>query len=254
MRRMKKLAVAALCTALLSACAHQAPRNPIAEWVPSPNFDERRPVVIVLHYTEQESVEQSLHTLSTANSGGPVSSHYLVGDDGAIYQLVADAHRAWHAGGGRWGTITDLNSASIGIEIDNDGREPFSEPQVQALLRLLDDLATRLRIPRTQVIGHSDLAPARKIDPGALFPWRRLAEAGFGIWPADDAPPAPAGFDAMRALEQVGYDTSHGDATIRAFRLRFRGDAGTVLDDEDLRILHALTLPGGAGLLEPVPR
>src|SRR5690554_3008770 len=253
MRRMKQLTVAALCLAILAGCAHQAPpRNPMATWVPSPNHDARRPVVIVLHYTEQESVEQSLHTLRTRNSGGPVSSHYLVGDDGAIYQLVSDAHRAWHAGGGRWGTITDLNSASIGIEIDNDGREPFAEPQVQALLRLLDDLTARLRIPRSQVIAHSDLAPTRKIDPGALFPWRRLAEAGFDIWPADDAPQAPEGFDGMRALREVGYDTSDPEAAVRAFRLRFRGDAGVALDEEDLRILHALTLPGGAGLLEPV--
>ena len=250
---MKPL-IAVLCLALLAGCAHQPPaRNPMATWVPSPNYDERRPVVIVLHYTEQDSVQRSLDTLRTRNSGGPVSSHYLVGDDGAIYQLVADSHRAWHAGGGRWGTITDLNSASIGIEIDNDGREPFTEPQVQALLRLLDDLTTRLRIPRTQVIGHSDLAPSRKIDPGALFPWRRLAEAGFGIWPADDAPPAPEGFDGMRALREVGYDTIDPESTIRAFRLRFRGDALTELDDEDLRILHALTLPGGTGLMSPRP-
>lgn len=247
-----RLVAAILCLAFIAGCAHQAPRNPMAEWVPSPNHDDRRPVIIVLHYTEQDSVGQSLHTLRTRNSGGPVSSHYLVGDDGAIYQLVADGHRAWHAGGGRWGTITDLNSASIGIEIDNDGREPFTEPQVQALLRLLEDLTTRLRIPPGQVIGHSDLAPSRKIDPGALFPWRRLAEAGFGIWPADDAPPAPEGFDAMRALRELGYDTSDPASTVRAFRLRFRGDAGTVLDDGDRRILHALTMPGGAGLLKPI--
>ncbi|HEY4531319.1 MAG TPA: N-acetylmuramoyl-L-alanine amidase [Luteimonas sp.] len=243
---------ALLCLTLLAACAHQAPpRNPMATWVPSPNHDVRRPVIIVLHYTEQDSVEESLHTLRTGNSGGPVSSHYLVGDDGTIYQLVADTHRAWHAGGGRWGTITDLNSASIGIEIDNNGREPFSEPQVQALLRLLDDLTTRLRIPPSQVIGHSDLAPTRKIDPGALFPWRRLAEAGYGIWPADHAPPAPAGFDGLRALRELGYDTTDPEAVVRAFRLRFRGDAGTTLDAEDLRILHALTLPDGSGLLRP---
>jgi N-acetylmuramoyl-L-alanine amidase len=101
------------------------------------------------------------------------------------------------------------------------------------------------------VIGHSDLAPTRKIDPGPLFPWRRLAEAGFGIWPADDAPPPPEGFDAMRALRLVGYDTTDPEATIRAFRLRFRGDALTVLDDEDLRILHALTMPDGEGLIGP---
>jgi N-acetylmuramoyl-L-alanine amidase len=248
---MLRTTVLLLCLLALASCAHSPPRNPLAQWVASPNFDERRPIVIVLHYTEQDSVARSLHTLRTRNSGGPVSSHYLVGDDGAIYQLVADGHRAWHAGGGRWGTITDLNSASIGIEIDNDGREPFTEPQVQGLLRLLDDLCERLRIPRSQVIGHSDLAPTRKIDPGPLFPWRRLAEAGFGIWPADDAPPPPEGFDAMRALRLVGYDTTDPEATIRAFRLRFRGDALTVLDDEDLRILHALTMPDGEGLIGP---
>ncbi|MEN1942001.1 N-acetylmuramoyl-L-alanine amidase [Luteimonas sp. MJ246] len=250
---MLRVTAVLACMLLLVSCAHQPARNPIAHWVPSPNHDERRPVVIVLHYTEQDSVEQSLRTLSTRNSGGPVSSHYLVGDDGAIYQLVADSRRAWHAGGGRWGTITDLNSASIGIEIDNDGREPFTEPQVQALLRLLEDLTTRLRIPRSQVIGHSDLAPSRKIDPGALFPWKRLAAAGFGIWPADDAPPAPDGFDAMRALRLVGYAVDDPAAAIRAFRLRFRGDALTTLDEEDLRILHALTRPEGAGLLVPAP-
>lgn len=247
---MPRAAILLLCCIVLAACAGAPPRNPMATWVPSPNFDARRPVVIVLHYTEQDSAEQSLQTLRTRNAGGPVSSHYLVGDDGTIYQLVADAHRAWHAGGGRWGTITDLNSASIGIELDNNGREPFSEPQVEALLRLLDDLTSRLRIPRSQVIGHSDLAPSRKIDPGALFPWRRLAEAGFGIWPADDAPPAPEGFDGMRALREVGYDTSDSAAAIRAFRLRFRGDAVDVLDQTDLAILHALTLPAGSGRMK----
>ena len=247
---MPRATILLLCCIVLAACAGAPPRNPMATWVPSPNFDARRPVVIVLHYTEQDSAGQSLQTLRTRNAGGPVSSHYLVGDDGTIYQLVADAHRAWHAGGGRWGTITDLNSASIGIELDNNGREPFSEPQVEALLRLLEDLTTRLRIPRTQVIGHSDLAPSRKIDPGALFPWRRLAEAGFGVWPADDAPLAPEGFDGMRALREVGYDTSEPAAAVRAFRLHFRGDAATTLDAEDLRILQALTLPGGAGLLD----
>ncbi len=226
------------CT-LLAACAH-APRNPLARWVPSPNFDARRPEVIVLHYTEQESVERSLRTLRTRNKGGPVSAHYLIGDDGALYQLVADRDRAWHAGAGRWGTIGDLNSASIGIEIDNDGREPFTEAQFATLLRLLDDLCTRLKIPRTQVIAHADLAPTRKMDPGVMFPWRRLAEAGFGVWPADDAPLARDGFDALAALRTVGYDTRDGVAAMRAFRLRFRGIDGGALDTEDLRRLQAL--------------
>ena len=229
----------------LSACA-SAPRNPIASWVPSRNFDVRRPVVIVLHFTEQDSVQQSLDTLRSRNSGGRVSAHYLVGDDGHIYQLVSDRDRAWHAGAGRWGSITDLNSASIGIEIDNDGHEPYSEAQIAALLRLLDDLTTRLRIPKSQLIGHSDLAPTRKVDPGPHFPWRRLAEAGYGRFPQAPLAEPPPGFDGWAAMAAFGYSLDDRAAALRAFRMRFRGrDDGAQLapelDAEDLRILNALS-------------
>lgn len=234
------LAVAAL-TVLLAACAHSGPRNPLATWVPSKNFDERRPVVIVLHYTEQDSVEQSLDTLRSRNSGGRVSSHYLLGKDGKIYQLVSDAKRAWHAGAGSWGAITDVNNASIGIEIDNDGKSPFPDAQIDSLIVLLRDLTTRLRIPPTQIIGHSDLAPTRKIDPGPLFPWKRLHDAGFGMWPADATQDPPAGFDPWLALQAIGYSTDNRADTVRAFHHRFRGMEGTELDAQDLRILHALT-------------
>ena len=234
------LAVAAL-TVLLAACAHSGPRNPLATWVPSKNFDERRPVVIVLHYTEQDSVEQSLDTLRSRNSGGRVSSHYLLGKDGKTYQLVSDAKRAWHAGAGRWGAITDVNNASIGIEIDNDGKSPFPDAQIDSLIVLLRDLTTRLRIPPTQIIGHSDLAPTRKIDPGPLFPWKRLHDAGFGLWPADPTQDPPAGFDPWLALQAIGYSTDNRADTVRAFHHRFRGMEGTELDAQDLRILHALT-------------
>ena len=234
------LAVAAM-TVLLAACAHSGPRNPLATWVPSKNFDERRPVVIVLHYTEQDSVEQSLDTLRSRNSGGRVSSHYLLGKDGKIYQLVSDAKRAWHAGAGSWGAITDVNNASIGIEIDNDGKSPFPDAQIDSLIVLLRDLTTRLRIPPTQIIGHSDLAPTRKIDPGPLFPWKRLHDAGFGLWPADATQDAPAGFDPWLALQAIGYSTDNRADTVRAFHHRFRGMEGTELDAQDLRILHALT-------------
>ena len=234
------LAVAAL-TVLLAACAHSGPRNPLATWVPSKNFDERRPVVIVLHYTEQDSVEQSLDTLRSRNSGGRVSSHYLLGKDGKIYQLVSDAKRAWHAGAGRWGAITDVNNASIGIEIDNDGKSPFPDAQIDSLIVLLRDLTTRLRIPPTQIIGHSDLAPTRKIDPGPLFPWKRLHDAGFGLWPADPTQDPPAGFDPWLALQAIGYAVDNRADTVRAFHPRFRGMEGAELDAEDLRILHALT-------------
>ncbi|WP_374500315.1 N-acetylmuramoyl-L-alanine amidase [Pseudoxanthomonas sp.] len=234
------LAVAAM-TVLLAACAHSGPRNPLATWVPSKNFDERRPVVIVLHYTEQASVEQSLDTLRSRNSGGRVSSHYLLGKDGKIYQLVSDAKRAWHAGAGRWGAITDVNNASIGIEIDNDGKSPFPDAQIDSLIVLLRDLTTRLRIPPTQIIGHSDLAPTRKIDPGPLFPWKRLHDAGFGLWPADATQDPPAGFDPWLALQAIGYSTDNRADTVRAFHHRFRGMEGTELDAQDLRILYALT-------------
>lgn len=243
MRRNHIPLIAALA---LSACATTAPRNPIATWVASENFDTRRPVVIVLHFTEQDSVQQSLDTLRSRNSGGRVSSHYLVGDDGRIYQLVSDQDRAWHAGAGRWGTITDLNSASIGIEIDNDGSEPYTEPQIAGLLRLLDDLTTRLRIPKSQVLGHSDLAPTRKIDPGPHFPWKRLADAGYGRFPQGSLADPPQGFDGWAAMQVFGYALDDRAAALRAFRMRFRGrdDGAAVtpqLDAEDLRILYALT-------------
>ena len=230
-----------LALALLAGCASTPARNPLATWVPSPNFDARRPVLIVLHFTSQGSVQQSLHTLRTRNSGGPVSAHYLIGADGHIYQLVADAQRAWHAGPGRWGTITDVNSASIGIELDNDGRSDFAPAQMTSVLRLLDDLTTRLRIPRTQVIGHEDMAPGRKDDPGPRFPWRQLADAGFGVWPRGELVDPPPGFDPWLALSAVGYTLDDRAATVRAFHHHFRGIEGDTLDAQDARILYALT-------------
>jgi N-acetylmuramoyl-L-alanine amidase len=230
-----------LVLALLAGCVGAPARNPLATWVPSPNADARRPVLIVLHFTSQDSVGQSLHTLRTRNSGGPVSAHYLIGADGHIYQLVADAQRAWHAGPGRWGTITDVNSASIGIELDNDGRSDFAPAQIASLLRLLDDLTTRLRIPRTQVIGHEDMAPGRKDDPGPRFPWRQLADAGFGAWPRGELVDPPPGFDPWLALKAVGYALDDRAATVRAFHHHFRASEGDALDAADLRILYALT-------------
>ena len=237
--------VALAATLLLAACAHAPSHNPMATWVPSPNFEPRRPILIVLHATEQESVEESLDTLRTANSGGPVSAHYLVGDDGRIYQLVDDLDRAWHAGGGHWGTISDVNNASIGIEIDNDGEEPFTPPQIAAVIRLLGDLTERLGIPPTAVIAHADMAPTRKRDPGAQFPWKQLHDAGFGIWPEGPLVDPPEGFDPWLALRLIGYpldrdDTPGHAATVRAFHRHFRGTETDTLDDEDLRILHAL--------------
>jgi N-acetylmuramoyl-L-alanine amidase len=243
-----RLPVVLVAAVLLAACAH-APtpsRSPLAQWVPSPNYDTRHPMLIVIHATEEGSAQQALHTLRTANSGGPVSAHYLVGSDGAIYQLVDEGDRAWQAGAGRWGTITELNSASIGIELDNDGESPFAQPEIDALIRLLDDLCTRLGIPRDAIIAHADLAPARKRDPGFRFPWKQLADAGFGKWPQGPLVDPPAGFDPWMALRVLGYpleiDKTPGYTdTVRAFHRHYRGDENDVLDAEDARILYALT-------------
>ena len=244
LRRLAVLAAAAL----LAACAHVPPqsRSPLAQWVPSPNHDTRHPMLIVIHATEEGSARQALHTLRTANSGGPVSAHYLVGSDGAIYQLVDEGDRAWQAGAGRWGTIRELNSASIGIELDNDGESPFAQPEIDALIRLLDDLCTRLGIPRDAIIAHADLAPSRKRDPGFRFPWKQLADAGFGKWPKGPLVDPPPGFDPWMALRVLGYpleiDRTPGYTdTVRAFHRRYRGDENDVLDAEDARILYALT-------------
>lgn len=238
---IRTLLLALMC-ALMAACAHAPAHNPMATWVPSQNYDVRRPTLIVVHFTQQDSVQRSLDTLRSRNAGGRVSSHYLIGQDGGIYQLVADEHRAWHAGAGSWRGMHDINSSSIGIELDNDGVAPFAEPLIDALIVLLDDLTTRWNIPRENVIGHSDLAPGRKVDPGPLFPWQRLYTAGFGIWP-DPAlvTDPPAGFDPLRALQAIGYAVDRPEATIQSFRHRFRGLEGTELDAEDLRILYALT-------------
>jgi N-acetylmuramoyl-L-alanine amidase len=220
----------------LSSCAMQNPSldllptdpllqpNAIARWEPSVNLDIRRPQLIVLHHTEMVSAEAALHTLKTGNPYGPVSAHYLIGSDGVLYQLVPEGARAWHAGLSRWAGRSDLNSSSIGIELDNDGKADFAEPQIQALLALLADLCARLKIEPRHVIGHGDIAPVRKSDPSAKFPWARLASAGFGLWPSGEfnllrAP--PAGFDPWLALALIGYDLRDKPAAARAFRRHY---------------------------------
>ena len=226
----------------MTACAPLPPRNPLATWVPSRNYDIRKPQLIVLHFTDQDSAQQALGTLRTANSGGPVSAHYLVGRDGHVYQLVSDVDRAWHGGGGRWGTITDVNSASIGIEIDNNGHEPFPPTQIDSLIRLLADVTTRWHIPRAQIIGHEDMAPSRKDDPGPLFPWATLAARGFGLWPDPgfERLTPPPGFNPWTALSVIGYSLDDPKGAVHAFHDHFRGTDGNTLDAEDARILYNL--------------
>lgn len=239
---MRAIALA-LVIATLAGCATTPPpqpQQPVAAWRPSLNHDSRNAVMIVLHQTEMESAEAALLTLQTRNSGGRVSAHYLIGDDGALFQLVDESKRAWHAGASRWGGVSDLNSASIGIELDNDGKEPFSDAQIATLLWLLDDINTRLDIPKHLVIGHGDIAPTRRSDPSALFPWKRLADAGYGLWPRAQLAPAPAGFDRWAAMRLVGYDLSDPDAALRAFHRHYRGNEASQWLPGDAEILFDL--------------
>lgn len=235
-----RIAAATLSLLMLAACAGAPIRNPLAQWEPSPNHEPRRARIIVLHHTAMHSAEGALLTLQTRNSGGPVSAHYLIGEDGRRYQLVDETQRAWHAGASRWTGISDVNSTSIGIELDNDGSEPFSEAQIQSLLVLLADLTGRLGIQRHLVVGHGDVAPTNKDDPSVLFPWQRLARAGFGLWPREVLEPPPAGFDPWLAMRLVGYDLRDRAAAVAAFHRHFRGSQETHWQPGDEAILYDL--------------
>lgn len=233
-------AAVVLSALLVGACAPVPERigHPAA-WVPSPNFNDRRPAYVILHHTTNDTAERALNTLTDPLR--EVSAHYLVGRDGRIYQLVDERRRAWHAGASRWGSDADLNSSSIGIELDNNGREPFPDAQIEALLVLLDDLKTRYRIPAENFLGHADVAPGRKVDPSAWFPWRQLASRGFGLWCDPPLPAAPNGFDAELALQALGYDLSRREAAIQSFKLRYvQTTVDGVLTGEDRDLIHCI--------------
>ncbi len=196
--------------------------------VHSPNFNERQlPIsMIVLHYTGMRTAGEALARLCDESS--QVSAHYMIDEDGTVTCLVPEDKRAWHAGRSYWRGITDVNSASIGIELVNPGHEfgyrPFPEPQMDALLPLLADMMDRHDIPRANVVGHSDVAPARKVDPGEYFDWARLGDLGLAL----ESPKAkmnlfydnPGAF--YLALERFGYEVVDGRAAVRAFQRRWR--------------------------------
>ncbi|MEM9579658.1 MAG: N-acetylmuramoyl-L-alanine amidase [Pseudomonadota bacterium] len=194
----------------------------------SPNHGPRKggvtsPDLIVLHYTALSCAEDALAMLCDADR--EVSAHYVIARDGQITRLVEETQRAWHAGAGCWAGCDDINSRSIGIELDNDGTSPFSAPLMDALETLLADIMPRWSIAPQNVIAHSDLAPTRKIDPGPRFDWRRLALGGFAIWPDDsDAPDAPL----ASSLAALGYDVEgFGLAACQsAFSARFGAKEG----------------------------
>lgn len=225
---------------LLAACAPlPTGQGRAAAWLPSPNFDQRRPNFVILHQTTNATVDKALATLT--DPARKVSAHYLIGRDGKSLQLVDESARAWHAGESRWGGMSDLNSASIGIELDNTGEEPFAEVQITALLALLAELRERHRIPAANVLAHGDVAPGRKVDPSRYFPWRRLAQSGFGLW-CDQPPTAPpAGFDAALGLRALGYDMTQPAAVRAAFRRHFLGREGEAeLDTAEQALLYCL--------------
>lgn len=190
----------------------------------SPNHGPRRGGagidIVVLHYTAMRDAAAAIARLCDPEF--EVSAHWLVARDGGATPLVPEDRRAWHAGAGRWGDVCDVNSRSIGIELDNDGASPFPEAQVAATAELLHGmLARHPGIVPARVLAHSDVAPSRKVDPGALFPWRRLAERGLSVWP-DRAGEG----DLECSLTRIGYDPQAPlSDRLRAFRLRFRPEA-----------------------------
>ncbi|EPX81173.1 N-acetylmuramoyl-L-alanine amidase [Litoreibacter arenae] len=214
------------------------------EWRPSPNFGDRKdgavPQLVVLHYTAMESCEAACRTL--CNPDNEVSAHYLIGEDGAVIQLVAEDKRAWHAGAGTWQGRGDVNSRSIGIEMSNTGFAPFPAALMDSLETVLKGIMARWDISPSGVIAHSDFAPGRKIDPGRRFDWQRLARQGLAIWP-DGLQKVEADLDRfVVAATAFGYPEDADTETLLAsFRLRFNPTAEGAVTERDVAMAEALT-------------
>ena len=216
---------------------------------PSPNFDERNAPVtmLVLHYTGMEDAASAVARLRDPEAR--VSAHYLVSEDGQVLRLVDEDKRAWHAGRSFWRGLQDVNSASIGIEIVNPGHEfgyrPFPEEQMQALVPLIAEILARHRIRPVNVVGHSDIAPDRKRDPGELFDWGRLAKLGLALPRPTKNLIDPLWTDGgfLLALERFGYDVRNPVAAVTAFQRRFRPElVDGEIDGETRAILLSLLL------------
>jgi N-acetylmuramoyl-L-alanine amidase len=216
---------------------------------PSPNHDERPGGVdiLVLHYTGMKTADEALARLT--DPAAKVSAHYTIGRDGRVFRHVPEERRAWHAGVSWWAGERNVNGRSIGIELVNPGHEfgyvPFTEEQIAALIDLSRGILARHSIPPSRVVGHSDVAPARKEDPGELFPWKQLADYGIGVWPAAATRRAPNG-ELTAQLSRYGYGTAPDmdvplEKVITAFQRHFRPrDIGGVWDDECAGILASL--------------
>jgi len=211
------------------------------DWVGTTNFNLRKPNFVIIHHTAQNSCEQTLKTFTTPKS--QVSAHYVICKDGTIHHMLNDYLRAWQAGVSKWGNNTDINSSSIGIEIDNNGFEAFTDAQINSLLLLLKNLKKAYTIPTANFIGHQDIAPGRKVDPNVYFPWRKLADSGFGIWWSDTTNViVPPDFSALQALRIVGYDIKDSVAVIQTFKRKYEQieDKNAVLNEADKKILYTL--------------
>lgn len=231
----------------LAKTLRQYPLDPIASdsvkapqyFVGTTNFNLRKPNFVIIHHTAQNSCEQTLRTFTLTRTA--VSAHYVICKDGTLHQMLNDFLRAWHGGVSRWGNMTDINSSSIGIELDNNGFEPFTEPQIKSLLLLLNRLKVRHGIPTANFIGHSDIAPTRKVDPNIYFPWKLLSEQGYGNWYDDTTGVSvPDNFNHLLALRIVGYDMRDTTAAIRAFKRHFAQDSTRTFNDADRKILYNL--------------
>jgi len=209
------------------------------EWVGTVNFNLRKPSFVIIHHTAQDSLQQTISTFTKTKT--QVSAHYVISENGKVVQMLNDYLRAWHAGNSTWGKTTDLNSCSIGIELDNNGFKPFTEAQISSLVALLTKLKKDYNIPTQNFLGHADIAPGRKQDPSALFPWKTLAEKGFGIWPDEVLEPAPFDFKIEPALRIIGYNTKNLSAAIQAFKLHYiQTDATSVLDRKTIDAIYSI--------------
>jgi N-acetylmuramoyl-L-alanine amidase len=210
----------------------------LQSFVGTVNFGIRKPNFVILHHTAQNSLDQTIKTFTLART--QVSAHYVVSRDGKVVQMLNDYLRANHAGVGRWGNDTDLNSSSIGIELDNNGNEPWPEAQLKSLTALLGTLKKKYNIPTANFIAHSDIAPRRKPDP-SNFPWKVIAQKGYGFWYDDVLTMPPANFNAEQALRIIGYDISDLSAAIIAFKRHFvQTDITPKLTPADKLILYNL--------------
>lgn len=212
---------------------------PTPRWIGTTNFNLRKPNFIIIHHTAQNACDETLRAFTRVRS--QVSAHYVICKDGTVHHLLNDYFRAWHAGVSKWGSVIDVNSSSIGIELDNNGYEPFPDTQINSLLHVLVALKTKYNIPTANFIGHGDIAPTRKNDPNVYFPWKLLAERGFGIWYADTTNVAvPEYFNSMEALRIIGYDLKDTSAAILAFKRHFEQDTTNILNDADKKVMYGV--------------